>query len=116
MRLHEHRRNRSILSLDSAERAESADPSPSRALGREERFDRLEQAIANLPEDYRDVVRLSRIEGLKTKEVAERLGKSTDSVKHLLARSIQMLRRNLEETGSLHLPDRRLFSEGEDND
>ncbi len=65
----------------------------------------------DLPPEYREVVRLSRLEGLKTKEVAERLGKSPDSVKHLLARAIQALRGKLDETGSLLLPDRRLGGE-----
>lgn len=111
VRLHEMRRMRPTLSLANAERTESQDPTPSRALRREERFERLERAIAGLPPEYREVVRLCRIDGLKTKEAAARLGKSTDSVKHLLARAIQALRGKLEETESLHLPDRNLGGE-----
>ena len=108
VRLHEMRRMRSKLSLEAVESIPSKDPSPSRALGREERLERLERAIADLPPEYREVVRLSRIDGLKTKEVAARLGKSADAVKHLLSRAIQALRGKLDETESLHLPDRRL--------
>lgn len=111
VRLHELRRTRSTLSLAAAHSAEARDPTPSRALRRDERFDRLERAVAGLPPEYREVVRLCRIDGLKTKEVAARLGKSPDSVKHLLARAIALLRGTFDATESLHLPDRRLGGE-----
>ena len=112
VRLDAARRARPTLSLEAAEGAEAGGPTPSQALRREERFHRLRKAIDLLPSDYREVVYLSRIEGLKTKEVAVRLGKSTDSVKHLLARALKLLRETLGETKSFHLPNRSLL-EGE---
>ena len=103
VRLTEIRRKRVTLSLNHARSAESEEPTPSRALGRRERFERLERAIAELPDEYREVLRQSRIEGLKTSEIAARLGKSPNAVKHILARAIHALRVKLDETGSLHL-------------
>jgi len=89
------------------------DDSPSRALRRDERFDRLECALANLPPDYREVLRLSRIERLKVKEIALRMDRSEHAVKHLIARAIRKLRSSFGETDSFHLPDRRLDDEGD---
>ena len=108
VRLESFRREKLSLSLAAAEQTASTEPSPSRALRRDERFDRLRRAIEALPDHYREVVYLARIEGLKTREVATRLGKSRDAVKHLLARALKLLRQQMGETDSLHLPDRRL--------
>lgn len=113
VQLDELRRKRPVLSLEAIEEAESEGPTPSQALRREERFDRLKRAVEALPRDYRDVVYLSRIEGLKIKEVAGRLGKSADSVKHLLARALRLLREKIGETQSFHLPARDLREGGE---
>ena len=88
--------------------------SPSRALLRDERFDRLERALSTLPPDYREVLRLSRIERLKVKEIARRMDRTEYAVKHLIARAIRRLRTTFGDTDSLRLPDRRLRMEGED--
>ena len=89
--------------------------SPSKARRREERLERLQRSIDDLPPDYRRVIQLSRIEGLKLEEVAKRLGRSRDSVKHLLARALASLRAGFGETDSLHLPDRGLHFEWKDH-
>jgi RNA polymerase sigma-70 factor, ECF subfamily len=86
---------------------------PSRRLRREDRFERLQRALDTLPEDYREVVRLSRIEGLKIDEMAERMGRSTAAVKQLLFRALRRLRESFGDTESLHLPDRRFDWESE---
>ncbi|MBN1419388.1 MAG: sigma-70 region 4 domain-containing protein, partial [Planctomycetes bacterium] len=65
--------------------------------------------------EYREAIRLARIEGLKVKEIAERLGKSPGAVKHLLARGLKELRRRFGETESFHLPDRNLRMEEGDH-
>jgi RNA polymerase sigma-70 factor (ECF subfamily) len=83
-------------------------PSPSRVLRREERFDRLQEALEALTPEQREVVLLSRIEGLKAKEIAARTGRSEDAVKQLMLRGLRSLRRGVGDTESLHLPDRRL--------
>ena len=89
--------------------------SPSESLRREERLERLQRSIDDLPPDYRRVIQLSRIEGLKIEEVARRLGRSRHSVKHLLARALERLRAGFGETDSVHLPDRGLHFEGENH-
>ena len=61
-------------------------------LRREERFDRLQHALESLPPDYREVIRLSRIEGMKTSEIAELMGRSSAAVKQLLFRALRRLR------------------------
>ncbi len=85
-------------------------PSPSTVLRREERFDRLREALEALTPEQREVVLLSRIEGLKAKEIAARTGRSEDSVKQLMLRALRGLRRDFGDTESLHLPDRSLES------
>jgi RNA polymerase sigma-70 factor (ECF subfamily) len=79
---------------------------PSKLLRRQERFDRLEEAFALLPPDYREVLRLARLEGLKVREIARRMGRSENAVRHLMARAVLELRRRFGDTESLGLPDR----------
>ena len=85
--------------------------SPSRLARREERFDRLEQALKALTPDQRKVIRLSRIDGLKIRDIAQRLGKTPDAVQQLIVRGLRSLRRNFGDTESFHLPDRELGSD-----
>jgi RNA polymerase sigma-70 factor (ECF subfamily) len=108
-------KSRKMERLESAVEVPASAASPSRALRREERLARLQRSIDDLPQDYRRVLQLSRIEGLKIDEIARRLGRSRDSVKHLLARALASLRADFGDTESLHLPDRRLHFEGEDH-
>jgi RNA polymerase sigma-70 factor (ECF subfamily) len=88
--------------------------SPSRHQRREERFERLSKAVESLSPDYRTVIRLARIEGLKIREVAERMNRSESAVKNLLLRAMKELRDSFGETDSFRLPDRRL--EGKEDD
>ena len=80
-------------------------PSPLTLLGRKERFERLEEALAKLRPDHRDVVRLARIEGLTTHEIADRMERSPGAVKVLLFRALRELKKKFGETESLHLPE-----------
>ena len=89
--------------------------SPSRHQRREERFERLSKAVESLRPDYRTVIRLARIEGLKIREIAERMNRSESAVKNLLLRAMKELRDSFGETDSFRLPDRRLESEGDDD-
>jgi RNA polymerase sigma-70 factor (ECF subfamily) len=72
-----------------------AGTSPSHALRREERFERLRDA-------------LSRVEGLKLAEIAARLGRTPAAVKPLLWRALRKLRAAFGETESFSLPARSL--------
>ncbi len=61
------------------------------------------------------MIRLSRIEGFKVREIAERMGRSEGSVKSLLFRAMTQLREGFGDTESLGLPARSL-NEEEDTD
>lgn len=86
--------------------------SASRSERRIERFERLERSVEELPPDYRTAVRLARIEGLKVREVAERMGRSPASVRNLLFKAMKRLRTSFGDTESLSLPDRHLGDDG----
>lgn len=91
-------------------------PTQSRVMRREERFARFEAALRDLPPDYRRALALARLEGLTLKEIGEAMGRTPTAVKHLVARALRELRRRFGETGSLHLPPRRLNVNGESHD
>jgi RNA polymerase sigma-70 factor (ECF subfamily) len=90
------------------DRTRHADITPSRAQRREERFDRLQEALDRLSPEYREAVMLVRVEGLQIKEAARRMNRTPKSVAHLLARGLKKLKEGFGETESLHLPPRRL--------
>lgn len=54
-------------------------------------YERLERAMAALPEESRRVLTLRRVEGLSSKEAAERLGKSDAAVRKLYSRALAQL-------------------------
>ncbi len=80
-------------------------PQPLRALRREERFRRLERALDEIPEHYREVIVLARLEGLGIAEIGDRIGKSPNATSMLLLRALKSLREAFGETESLRLPD-----------
>jgi len=57
---------------------------PSVIMSRKEDLDKLERAIDELKPEYREVIVLTKIEGLSYKEIADRLGKSPDAVRMLV--------------------------------
>jgi RNA polymerase sigma-70 factor (ECF subfamily) len=64
---------------------------PSVIMSKKEDLDKLEKAIDKLKPDYREVIVLAKIEGLSYKEIADKLGKSINSVAHLLSRAMLAL-------------------------
>lgn len=64
---------------------------PSVILSRKEDLARLEQAIDRLKPEYREVIVLTKIDGLSYKEIGEKLGKSVDAVGMLLSRAMVAL-------------------------
>jgi RNA polymerase sigma-70 factor (ECF subfamily) len=70
--------------------------SPSRKLVTAEELARIEQAFDGLPEDYREVVLLSRVVGLTRAEVAAAMGRSEPSVRNLLHRALAALSQRLD--------------------
>jgi len=65
---------------------------PSRLLSQKEDLAGLLARLDALPEDYRQVILLARIEGLSTPEIAERIGKSREAVSLLLHRALKRFR------------------------
>ena len=96
--------------------APGGDPAPSRAMRREERRDRLQQALDDLPADYREAIQLVRLQGLQVKEAAARMNRTPKSVMHLLARALKELKSGFGDTESLTLPPDELQQEGERDD
>lgn len=67
------------------------DESPSQALVREEEELLLADALALLPDDYREVICLRNLQRLPFQEVAERMGRSRPAVQMLWGRAIERL-------------------------
>ncbi len=78
--------------------------SPSKALLRLERFQRLEESLRSLKEEYREIIILARIRGLPIHEIATRMNRSEDAVSMLLLRALRKLKEAFGETDSFHLP------------
>jgi RNA polymerase sigma-70 factor (ECF subfamily) len=73
----------------------AAQSSPSQQASRREQAVLLADALGELPDDYREVIVLRHLEGLKFHEVAERMGRSLDSVEKLWLRALARLRQLL---------------------
>jgi RNA polymerase sigma-70 factor (ECF subfamily) len=69
---------------------------PSAAFSRDQKELQLADALQGLPEEGREALRLRYIEGLPTKEIASRLGKTDGAVRVLLTRSLNRLQGVLE--------------------
>ncbi len=63
----------------------------SQIFSRNVRQGRLSEALASLPEDQREALRLRYVEGLPSKQIAERLGKTDGAVRVMLTRSLNKL-------------------------
>ncbi len=112
--LADRRRHKPHLRLDRDVPAEIV--SPSKALRRDERFDRLEKALEGLSPEHREVILLARVESLPVQQIAKRMNRSRNAVGQLLWRALAKLRESFGETESLHLPPRRLGKDRQDGD
>jgi RNA polymerase sigma-70 factor (ECF subfamily) len=64
---------------------------PSQAFSRDQKEFQLQEVLATLPDESREALRLRYVDGLPTKEIAERLGKTDGAVRVLLTRSLNKL-------------------------
>lgn len=64
---------------------------PSLIMSKREDLDQLEKAMEKLKPEHREVITLTKIEGLTYKEVADKLGKAPDAVRMLLSRAMATL-------------------------
>ncbi len=69
--------------------------SPSQQAARREQAVLLADALERLPPDYREVILLRHVEGMKFPDIAKELSRSVDSVEKLWARGLAHLRRLL---------------------
>ena len=90
--------------------------SPSKGIRRQERLERLEQAMETLSPDYRTVLKLSRMDGLSIKEIAEQMDRSQSAIKNLLLRATRQLRLSFGDTVSLNLGERHFDDKGAADD
>ena len=71
---------------------------PSQKAIRGEQANRLAQALAALPDDQREAVRLRHLEGWALAEIAVRVGRSSAATAGLIKRGMKALRRRLHES------------------
>ena len=64
---------------------------PSAIMSKREDLDKLAKAIDVLKPEYRQVIVLTKIEGLSYKEIGEKLGKSSEAVRKLVSRALEEL-------------------------
>jgi RNA polymerase sigma-70 factor (subfamily 1) len=70
---------------------------PSQAFSRDARELRLTEALAKLPQEQREALRMRYVESLPSKEIAEKLGKTDAAVRVMLTRSLKKLQELLGE-------------------
>jgi RNA polymerase sigma-70 factor (ECF subfamily) len=66
---------------------------PSRLLREKEGVEALLERLNALPDEYRDVIVMAKLEGLSTREMAERLKRSPEAVAVLLHRAVERFRK-----------------------
>lgn len=71
--------------------------SPSAAFSRDVRMMRMQEAVETLGEEQKQAIRMRYAEGLPTKKIAEKLGKTDVAVRVLLSRSMRQLEKILED-------------------
>jgi len=64
---------------------------PVTAADRNDRLRLLDQALANLSPDHREVVLSMKIEGMSAREVAEKMGRTENAIHLLLGRALRRL-------------------------
>jgi RNA polymerase sigma-70 factor, ECF subfamily len=75
----------------------SDDPTPETVVSDRERQARTQAALANLPQEQRDVVSLSYLEGLSHSEIAERMNLPLGTVKSRMRLAYQKIREAVED-------------------
>lgn len=76
--------------------SESDSADPAALLQRKELSDLLSKTLESLPERTREIFRLNRQEGMKYREIAEKLSISVKAVEANMGRALKTLRKSLE--------------------
>lgn len=85
------KRDGAVQPLDAQLAERLATAPPGQLSYRDPVYERLERALAELPDEMREVVLLRRVEERSSREVAERLGKSDEAVRKLYSRALARL-------------------------
>jgi RNA polymerase sigma-70 factor (ECF subfamily) len=64
---------------------------PSVIISKREEFDKLAKAIDALKPEYREVIVLTKVEGLSYREIGDKLGRSADAARMLFSRAMAAL-------------------------
>ena len=83
---------------------------PERLTAERERFELVERALRELSQDDQEILRMTLVEGLNPREIADRTGLSRDVVRKRKSRAAKRLRSELED---LSRTERSNHSEGE---
>lgn len=73
--------------------------SPSQAFSHDQKEFRLQQAIAELNDEQKEILRLRFVEGLPTKDIADQMGKSDGAIRVMLTRTVAQLQEVLTVAG-----------------
>ena len=90
-----YRQQRKSETIEAVEKLPSSSPTHDDRLIEEERIAVIKGALAQLPEDYQEVIRLRIMLSLPTATVGEWLGRSEGAVRVLLHRALKALRRRM---------------------
>ncbi|MCC9602824.1 sigma-70 family RNA polymerase sigma factor [Stieleria sp. JC731] len=71
--------------------------SPSAVYSRDVRMMRMQEAVGTLSEEQQQAIQMRYAEGLPTKKIAEKLGKTDVAIRVLLSRSMRQLEKILED-------------------
>jgi len=83
----------------------ATDPSPSEVAIAGELADASRRAMSALPDDYREILRLTRVQGLSLREAADVMGRSREAAKKLYGRALARFGELFERfTGERHGP------------
>lgn len=74
--------------------------SPSQACVRSERDSKLHEAIRHLPAEVQQLLRWRYVDGMPTKDIAARTGKSDGAIRVLISRTVQKLQELLRDESS----------------
>lgn len=89
------RKHRSHSDYIGSREADELTPELDMAILEQETLDLLYEAIESLPPKYREILKMSYLEGIKNSEIAERLGVAEITVKKQKAKLLAMLRDRL---------------------
>jgi RNA polymerase sigma-70 factor (ECF subfamily) len=87
-----YRKKKEDAPIEAADQVAAASPPMDESLIHAEKVREIQDAMATLPEDYQEVIRLRVALDMPTSEVAEWLGRSEGAVRVLLHRALGALR------------------------